>query len=205
MRKDVSSNIRSKIILIGGPPGSGKTHFGKELSREISSVYLDKDTVSRHFTERMLEILGSHRDDRESDIYRSEVRDLEYDVMLKSALENLGLGHDVVCTAPFLKEFGDEFWIEEMRVEAELADAQCLFIWIHTDERTTRQRLIYRGANRDNEKLSNWDSYVKGLGEMPPRGCDDLIAVDNTSSSSASLLEQVQGIVEMMKQRDRNA
>ena len=113
-----------KLILIGGIPGSGKTYIGKELARRIG-LFVDKDTMSRFFTERMLQLLGSHLDDRESEIYLANVRNLEYETMMKHALENLELGRSVICSAPFIREFGDSQWLDVISLEAELFPLQC--------------------------------------------------------------------------------
>ena len=93
--------MAKRLILIGGMPGSGKTHIGKELARRIG-LFVDKDTMSRFFTEEMLQLLGSHVDDRESETYLAHVRSVEYETMIKHALENIEIGHSVICSAPFI-------------------------------------------------------------------------------------------------------
>ena len=84
--------MSKQFILIGGLPGSGKTHIGKILANDINAVYLDKDTISRDFTEAMLVEIGCSSDDRESELYLAKVRDHEYSTMMKIGMENLELG-----------------------------------------------------------------------------------------------------------------
>lgn len=177
-------------------PGSGKTYIGKELAKQ-AGLFVDKDTISRFFTEKILVDLGSNVDDRESDIYLSNIRDLEYETMMKHAFENLELGHNVLCSAPFIKEFGDKQWLDDMSLEAELLDSEILKIWIHVDLPTARERIIARGASRDNWKLSNWEQYVSGLPEYVPEG-DGVIVIDNTQSPEIPLFEKIDSVVKLM-------
>lgn len=181
----------TKLILVGGVPGSGKTYIGKELARRIG-VFVDKDTISRFFAEPMLKLLGSHADDRESETYLANVRNVEYETMMKHAMENLELGRSVICSAPFIREFNDEQWLDDIQLEAELIDAEVVKIWIHVDPATARERIVARGASRDLWKLANWDTYLAGVPESAPSA--DIIVIDNSRVPSVPLFEQIEAI-----------
>lgn len=177
---------------------SVKHYIGKELSKS-TALFIDKDTISRFFTESLLIALGSNKDDRESEIYSSKVRDLEYDTMMKHAFENIALGHNVICSAPFIAQYQDNDWISDVEFEVEVLDAELVKIWIQADENTARERIIARGADRDNGKLSNWDSYVGSVNHCPPTNVSNLIVIDNTPSSSATLSEQILSVTNTLK------
>lgn len=187
--------MTSKLILIGGVPGSGKTYIGKELAKHIG-LFVDKDTISRFFVEPMLELLGSHADDRESDTYLSRVRSIEYETMMKHALENLELGHSVICSAPFIREFSDEQWLDDIQFEAELLDAAVVKVWIHVDPATARERIIARGASRDLWKLANWETYVSGIPQAAPSA--DVLVIDNSRAPTTPLFEQIESITDQI-------
>lgn len=188
--------MSKKLILIGGMPGSGKTHIGKEIAKKKSCVFIDKDTVSRFFTEAMLVSLGSSKNDRESDIYLSKVRDLEYDTMLKQAWENIQLNQNVICSAPFMGEFLNEKWLKNIDFEAKLNEASLLKLWINVDLPTARKRIIARNAGRDNWKIANWDTYIDSLPSKTP---DDVTVIDNSATAESSLSSQIEAVMEQIK------
>jgi len=193
-----------KLILIGGVPGSGKTYIGKELSKSTATFFIDKDIISRFFTESLLIALGSNKDDRESEVYSSKVRGLEYDTMMEHAFENIALGHNVICSAPFISQYQDDNWISDVEFEVEMLDAELVKIWIQVDESTARERIIARGADRDNGKLSNWDNYVGSVNHSPPTNLSNLIVIDNTPSSSATLSDQILSVTNALKETNLN-
>lgn len=190
--------MTKKLVLIGGMPGSGKTYIGKELAKQ-TGLYVDKDTISRFFTEKILVDLGSNVDDRESDIYRSNIRYLEYETMMTHAFENLELGHNVICSAPFFKEFSDNQWLDNIRYKSEMLNSEIVKIWIHVDLPTARERLIARGTRRDNWKLSNWEQYVSGLPDLEPEA-DGVIVIDNTQSPEIPLFKKIDSLVKRISE-----
>ncbi|CAM3860551.1 AAA family ATPase [Vreelandella rituensis] len=187
-----------RLILIGGMPGSGKTLIGKALAGRLG-LFVDKDTVSQFFTEQMLQLLGSHVDDRESGVYLGKVRDIEYETMMKHALENLALGHTVICSAPFIREFGDPQWLDGIHFEAELLDADVIKIWIHVDPRTARERILSRGASRDVWKLINWDTYISTIPKTAPSNIGAVV-IDNSCRPESPLFEQIEAVVARLQE-----
>ena len=53
--------MTKKLVLIGGMPGSGKTYIGKELAKQ-AGLFVDKDTISRFFTEKILIAINGSSD-----------------------------------------------------------------------------------------------------------------------------------------------
>lgn len=188
--------MRKVWVLVGGLPGSGKTHLGSEISRNIG-LFLDKDTVSRFFTEALLETLQQPVDDRESPAYLAHVRPKEYETMKKIALENLELGHSVVCAAPFLVEFSDPQWRSDIEVQAEITGAEIHYVWIDSDEDSLHERLKKRGASRDHWKLANWTTWWNGTLKNPPL-INGLRVLDNRIQAVQSPLKQVAEIVDVL-------
>jgi predicted kinase len=193
--------MTSKLVLICGVPGSGKTYIGKQICQNLrNSVFADKDTLSRYFTEAMLELLGSNKNDRESEIYLNRVRSLEYDTLMKHAFENLQIGRTVVCSAPFGKELSDPAWISSMELETDLIDAELILIWIHADEHTARDRIIARGAERDIGKLAAWTEYVSKVSHSVPAGIAGLVVIDNSAQASLPLAVQMKAVIESISE-----
>lgn len=62
------------LILVAGYAGSGKSEAGKLLAAATGWAMLDKDTISRPMTERLLTALGGDPDDRHSSSYLEQVR-----------------------------------------------------------------------------------------------------------------------------------
>lgn len=191
--------MNKRLILIGGIPGSGKTHIGKQVAQR-TGLFIDKDTVSRRFTESMLTLLGSYVDDRETEIYLTNIRDIEYETMMKQALENLELGHSVVCSAPFIREFTSTDWLVNIQLEAGLLNASVIKLWIHVDPITAHERIIARGTSRDTWKLANWNTYIQTVPLTPPR-VTDMIVIDNSRTTDIPLSEQIESIMDHLSEK----
>jgi len=153
--------VNTKLVFIGGQAGTGKTHVAHALIAQLNGYCLvDKDTCSRLFTERLLEILP-HADlpdahtakdaaSRESAAYLRYVRDVEYASM------NLHAGLNVLAVAPFARELGDEAWISSLEDRLATLDAQLAIIWIYCEPALARMRIERRAAARDRYKLEHW-------------------------------------------------
>ena len=198
----LSSPISRRLILVGGHAGSGKTVIGEVLARNLG-VLIDKDTVSRYFTERLLQELGCDKDDRESPTYISEVRDLEYRTMMHHAEENLSLGNSVVCAAPFVSEFMSPSWVNECEVMASLCGARLERIWVHSDDSSALHRLTARGASRDKWKLSNWTEYLARTPHETPcfsstRKNGSVTILDNSIDAEVSVAQSILDYLESL-------
>jgi predicted kinase len=182
-----------KLVLVGGFSGSGKTHLGKILSKDVG-FFVDKDTLSKLFTEKILTILGESKNDRESETYLSNVRGIEYEVMMNHAFDNLLLKKSVVCSAPFIKEFNDPDWMRNLRNRVISLDTKLITIWVHSDTETTYKRIMSRKFSRDKWKLENWDTYTNNLPDISKLD-KNIIVLDNSEEPEISILDQLNILV----------
>lgn len=155
--------VTPQAVFIGGYAGSGKTELGRVLARATGWAMLDKDTLTRPVVEAALEMLGESPADREGDTYLQVVRPAEYTALAAAVAENLDVGTSVIATAPFLREFSSEAWLERTTALCESKGAEVSVIWIRCDAESMRTYLRHRGAARDSWKLSHWDEYLSGL------------------------------------------
>jgi predicted kinase len=178
-----------KLVIVGGFPCSGKTLISKMIARK-GLFFVDKDSVAKFFTKALLESLGSYGDDRQSELYVSKVKDLEYQTILDVSFENIGLGNSVVVTAPFIKDFFDPTWINNIHQRVKFLGGELVLLWIHTDLDILKQRMVLRREPRDNWKLDNWEEYVSGLPMSAPNE-PAVIIVENSKLSEAELYKIV--------------
>jgi hypothetical protein len=95
-----------RAFFVIGPAGSGKTSVARLLARQSGAAYIDKDTTCNRFTEALLEIAGTDKDERDNNpYYQSVVMDLGYQTILDIARDNLAVGRSVVLDAPFGRYF----------------------------------------------------------------------------------------------------
>lgn len=192
-RLGMKNSGQPSIILVGGYAGSGKTHIGDMLvenliSRQLASVILDKDTVCRPLLEAGLTLLNSNPNDRESELYMTKLRPLEYDCLLGCAYNNAALGLSAILSAPFVHEFRNKDWVNNLQEQAEILEISTAFLWVNCDKDIAKQRIESRGAKRDTWKLENWDEYLKTLpwayGTSPDVNLPNLTIYDNTEDLS---------------------
>ncbi len=177
------------LTLVGGYAGSGKTEFSRFLSDITGWAFLDKDSITRSMTERLLVSLGADPNDRHSDLYRSEVRPLEYRCLMETAWDNLHVGTSAILSAPFISELNDEAWFKRLENRCAAKGIDVAAIWIRCDPESMREYIEFRAAARDAWKLTNWDEYVSGLktDASPPTAH---ITIDNRLGSAITLADQ---------------
>lgn len=158
----------TRLIIITGCAGSGKTTIGKELARDLGYTYIDKDTVTRDFTDFVLERSGSSKGDRESNLYREELLPIEYKTTFKLCREILDNGCNVIVTIPFISQIRDYSKWEEIRAEAKIKSHEVRFVWIEHNLETEHENIKKRGAERDNYKLAHWENYSAGIEGIAP-------------------------------------
>jgi predicted kinase len=159
----------SMIILVCGYPASGKSLVGKQLARRLACCYLDKDTMTSPFADRLLLALGQPVGDRDSEVYRREVRPLEYECLLAVGFETAEAGVAVVLSAPFIGQLVDADWMSRLRHTADARELDLKIVWVHCDRSRLFQRMALRASPRDRAKLSSWTAYAAKLDEQLPR------------------------------------
>lgn len=190
----------NKLIVVAGVAGSGKSYIGKEISKLIENcVYLDKDTQTRLMVDSFLFALGSNDTDRESSIYLEKIRPLEYDCMMKQAMENIELGKNVVVSAPFLKEFNEQEFFENLKFDLEFEDAHLKLVWVDTDPDSSRKRIIDRNAKRDEGKIKAWSEYINKVNHEIPSIDEELFIFNNRLNPEESTSIQLEKAIEFIQ------
>lgn len=156
-----------KCLIVAGFAGVGKTYLGSILAKELGYFYIDKDTVSTLFTEKMLKDKGYLEGDRESEYYR-EINKIEYQTIVDIAEENIRLGNKVIISAPFINQLYEYSWLD--RKFNYLREDELRLVWIKMSEEDERLSLIRRGLERDAWKLENWEEYNKKVRGFVPEG-----------------------------------
>lgn len=181
-----------RLILIGGMPGSGKTHFATAICSSFAeALYLDKDTLSSNFCNAILPLLGGSRQEGHSAAYLKFFSDIEYKTLLEVALENIHLGKSVVCSAPFTKEFMG-INSELLEVLQGMPNILVKKIWLHVESAVAQERVRSRAALRDTWKINNWSSYLQSIQCRVPDPGSNLLVLDNNSNKSEGFDENLQ-------------
>ncbi|WP_326681023.1 AAA family ATPase [Streptomyces sp. NBC_01237] len=180
---------RPVLILVGGYAGSGKTELARFVVQLTGWPLLDKDPLTRPLVERLLVALGGDPNDRHTDLYRENVRPVEYDCLMQSAMANVKCGISTVLSAPFIAEMTDPAWMERLANRAGAMGVDVYPIWVRCDEESMREYITFRSAARDGWKLQRWDEYTATI-DLDLRPAVPHLVVDNRLGTAVSLADQ---------------
>lgn len=192
-KKSKSNDNNPYLIIIAGCAGSGKTTIGKELAKQLRYAYIDKDTVTRDYTDFILKQSGSFEGDRESDLYKNQILPIEYQVTFKVCREILENGSSVVLTIPFIGQITDWSKWYSIKEKAGINNEVIVkFIWIKHDINTEKKNIENRDAARDKYKISHWDEYADSVeGIEPSEKYNAYIYVNDCEANLADTLVEV--------------
>src|ERR1035437_5861660 len=146
----------TNVIVLAGPAGAGKSSAATLLGETRQTVVLDKDDLTSSVTESLLRALGKPSEDRDSDVYKEQVRPLEYWVLERAAVACAQAKIDVVIDAPFIAQLNAPEWKVSSQKLFSRCGAKLWVVWLHSAPEVRRDRLVKRACERDNAKLANW-------------------------------------------------
>ncbi|WP_127531566.1 AAA family ATPase [Paenibacillus kobensis] len=187
-----------KLIFFVGVAGTGKTTVARKLATRIPASFLDRDTVGGRFVEHMLIQNGLDPRDRDSEFYKKNLRDLEYDTTKDICIENLAAGQNVFMISPFTAELKNRQWIEDVITSAGLTrndvDVKVIVVTL-TDMEMQKNRIIDRQTVRDQWKLNNWDSFATRVQFVPEINWDipasSITVFDNSGELTEDKVESL--------------
>lgn len=185
----------TNLVLVAGFAGSGKTEFAKFLSSVTGWALLDKDVLTRPLVESILTALKGDPNDRHSEIYRSQVRPVEYRCLANATFANIDNGISTVVTAPFLAEVVDPQWLRRLMHHCATVNAQLDIVWVGADPETMHTYLQKRDAARDTWKLNHWNDYLTQT-DITMRPQIPHFYVDNSLNSAVQLIDEAQRVSE---------
>ena len=152
-------------FVICGSPGSGKSTYGRRLSKERKIFLLDIDTVSERLVQAGLALAQRDQNDRDSVGYKESFREPIYLTLFDIAKENLQW-QDVVIVGPFTQELRNPEWPSELSKMLRCV-VEVHYVWCAREIR--KQRLSRRANPRDRAKLLDWEHHIQYYGdERPP-------------------------------------
>lgn len=156
-------SVKPKVFFVIGPAGSGKSTVGKRIAKRYDAAYVDKDTVATGFTELLLKLNGSDKDDRDHNaFYQSAILPVEYETIMRICGDNVALGRSVVLDAPFGRFFKDRDYLLEARRKFAWADAELVVVHVTAEGRSVFDRVTKRGYGRDSWKIEHWEQFWAG-------------------------------------------
>ena len=151
----------SKVFIVCGTPGSGKTTYARRLSSDRHATMLDIDTVTERLVRIALVESGHSSDERDSEYFKHTFREPIYEVLFDIARQNLPV-QDVVVVGPFTREINDPDW--PVKLSTKLAcPIEIHYVQCPPDVR--KKRLASRGDARDQAKLEDWENYILYYGD----------------------------------------
>lgn len=185
-----------KLIFFVGVAGTGKTTIARKLAEQMPAAFLDRDTVGGRFVERMLEMSGLDKNDRDSELYKKHLRDLEYDTTKDLCIDNLAAGQNVFMISPFTAELKNREWLEELiaasgRSRNEV-DVKVIVVTLE-DMTIQKERIVGRQTERDRWKLEHWDDFAPRVVFQPEINWDipksSILVFDNSGPLTEDKLD----------------
>lgn len=148
------------LAILTGVPGSGKSSIstgiydasGKKIENGIidliSACYMDKDDINNAFTS-----------ERESPFY-DIVRKGTYNVIDQLAKANLRLGNSVWIDATYAGQVKNPNWADKYNQICQENGASLKLMRTVVPEHILKQRILARGFERDNSKLTDWENFL---------------------------------------------
>lgn len=138
----------ARCVVIGGPPGSGKSSIGREVARRLGAALLDQDTVTNPLVAEIAALTGAG-DDLDHPSLRGSVRQARYYCLRDTAAEIVSLGCPAVVVAPFTAELRDP--VAWQRFSAMVPGA--LLVAVVVDPAEALRRMLSRASARDSKLI----------------------------------------------------
>lgn len=156
-----------KILLIAGPPATGKNYISEKIADALGHVvYFDKDDLV-DLVNCSFNISGKEVN-RDSEFYIKNIRPAEYSTIIRLAESALLFTDLALINAPFLGEVRDLEYMNSLKAQLNNNNIQLFVVWTYATTQVVHERMLKRNASRDKWKLENWDEYVKTVDYSPP-------------------------------------
>ncbi|WP_299495018.1 AAA family ATPase [uncultured Shewanella sp.] len=146
-----------EAFIVCGAPGAGKSTHGFQLANQMGATLIDIDVVTERLVRLALELSGRDPNDRDSDFFKDNFREVIYEQMYDIAIDNLVL-NSVVIVGPFTLELQDPYWPATL---AKRLHAKVVVHYVSCLSEIRRNRIKHRGYLRDRDKLNDWEQYIQ--------------------------------------------
>ena len=161
-----SNDIPLPVVLLTGPPASGKSTVGMALARHLRAALVDQDTATAPLTAVVARLVGV--DDLDDQRLAGPTRAARYETVAALAEDNLRAGTPVVLVAPFTAERRDVLAWDALGGRLRAAGGSPLLVWLRVDPAVVVQRLRVRGEPRDAAKLTDVTAFIQALDVAGP-------------------------------------
>ena len=134
------------MYVVAGPPGSGKSTLGRAIAVATGAAVIDQDVATNPLMAQLAQLVGAG-DDLDHPGLRGPVRDARYECVLDVAIDNIGVGRDVVMIAPFTRECSD--LLAWTALESRFESARVRLVWVTVPAEVALARRIARNLARD--------------------------------------------------------
>lgn len=181
------------VILVTGPPGSGKSSVGAALARHLGAALLDQDSMTNPLVDVVARSIGATSYDDPA--LSALVREARYECVFSAALDCVRSGTNSVLIAPFTQERRHLDTWQQLATRISQAGGKPAMAWIRIDADELSRRLSRRGATRDANKLENLQNYLAGLDLAPPVG--PFVEVDAHSTIKQQVKDLAQELIQL--------
>lgn len=159
------------LILIGGPPGTGKSTVSERLAERTGVAMVSSDRVRK-------ELAGLPAHGTAPDLYTEEHTDRTYTCLVEQAEHLLRMGKSVVLDASWNKE-GHRKWAENLakRTACELVSLRC----------TAPDGVVTERPRRRTDTASDADADVARALAARPDPWSDAIELDTSVSTETAV------------------